>query len=150
MKSETAQFGKEETKDEQIFYFSKGIPGFEEHTEFMMIDLPDAPFAYLQSVKESQISLLITDPFIFFPNYEFDLSERVVEELNLGSSFLIRCIVTLKQDVSQSTINLLAPIVFNLDNHTARQVILHSSEYQSRHLLWSGESESSPDNKAGE
>jgi flagellar assembly factor FliW len=100
-------------------------------------------------MHESQIALLITDPFIFFPDYEFELSEHVIEELELGSSLMIRCILTLNKDISKSTVNLLAPVVFNLENRTAKQVILHSTEYQSRHLLWSKE-EPFLANKAGE
>lgn len=149
MELETAQFGVVDVKEEQIFHFPKGIPGFEEHTEFAVIDLPDSPFSYLQSMHESQIALLITDPFLFFPDYEFELSDHVTEELELGSSVMLRCILTLNKDVSKSTINLLAPVVFNLENNMAKQIILHSTEYRSRHLLWSKE-EHTLANKAGE
>lgn len=149
MELETAQFGVVDVKEEQIFNFPKGIPGFEEYTQFAVIDLPEGPFSYLQSVQESQIALLITDPFIFFPDYEFELSEHVTEELELGSSLMIRCILTLNKEISQSTINLLAPVVFNMENRMAKQVILQSTEYRSRHLLWSKE-EPSLANKAGE
>ncbi|MGN8770370.1 flagellar assembly protein FliW [Paenibacillus barengoltzii] len=145
MELETAQFGTVDVKEEQIFHFPKGIPGFEEHTRFAVIELSDAPFSYLQSLQEKEISLLLTDPFIFFPEYEFDLPESVVEEMKLGASFLIRCIVTLNKDITRSTINLLAPIVFNPENRNARQVILHSSEYQTRHLFWPGKGKDSSD-----
>lgn len=119
-----------------IFIFPKGIPGFEELTKFSVIDIPDTPFSQLQSIEENSISLLITDPFMFYPNYEFDLPPSIVEELELNSNFLIRNIVTTKPVITDSTINLLAPIIFNLDNNQARQVILQSTEYLTRHQLW--------------
>lgn len=149
MELETAQFGVVDVKEEQLFHFPKGIPGFEEYTQFAVIDLPDGPFSYLQSLEESHVALLITDPFIFFPDYEFELSDHAIEELELGTSLMIRCILTLNEDVSKSTINLLAPVVFNLENKKAKQVILHSTEYRSRHLLWSKE-EPTLASKAGE
>lgn len=150
MKVETAQFGLQDVPEAQIFDFPKGIPGFEDHTQFAVIDLPESPFAYLQSLQEAQISLLIADPFIFYPDYEFDLSESVVEEMELNSSLMIRSVVTLQQDTVRSTINLLAPLVFNLDNRSGRQVILHSTEYQSRHPLWVDKAVSTPTDKEGE
>ncbi|MUG23692.1 flagellar assembly protein FliW [Paenibacillus macerans] len=150
MELETAQSGVVEVKDDQIFNFPKGIPGFEDHTSFAVIDLPNSPFTYLQSLKENAVSLLMADPFIFYPDYEFDLPEKVVEELNLGSAFLVRCVLTLNQNIADSTINLLAPIVFNLENRMARQVILHASDYQSRHPLWPDGHTSFAANKEGE
>lgn len=150
MKVETAQFGALEVSDEQVYHFSKGIPGFESHLKFAVIDVAEGPFSYLQSLQESHISLLMTDPFVFYPDYEFDLPESVVEEMELSSDLQIRCIVTIHEDVAKSTINLLAPLVFNLENRSGRQVILHNSEYQSRHPLWVHVQKSTPSEKAGE
>ncbi|WP_106767248.1 flagellar assembly protein FliW [Paenibacillus faecalis] len=150
MKVETAQFGALEVSDEQVYHFSKGIPGFENHSKFAVIDVAEGPFSYLQSLQESHISLLMTDPFVFYPDYEFDLPESVVEEMELSSDLQIRCIVTIHEDVAKSTINLLAPLVFNLENRTGRQVILHNSEYQSRHPLWVYVQKPTPSEKAGE
>ncbi|UNK18070.1 flagellar assembly protein FliW [Paenibacillus sp. N3/727] len=150
MNVETAQFGQLEVPDEQVYHFSKGIPGFESHSTFAVIDVGEGPFSYLQSLQESHISLLMTDPFVFYPNYEFDLPESIVEEMELDSALLIRCIVTINEDAAQSTINLLAPLVFNLENKSARQVILHNSEYQSRHPLWLSGEKPTPSEKAGE
>ncbi|MFC7678564.1 flagellar assembly protein FliW [Paenibacillus sp. GCM10028914] len=149
MNVETAQFGPLDVPEDQIYHFSKGIPGFESHSEFAVIHVAEGPFSYLQSLQDSHISLLMTDPFVFYPNYEFDLPESIVEEMELNSDLMIRSIVTLNENVEKSTINLLAPLVFNLENKSGRQVILHASEYQSRHLLWSG-NETTPSVKAGE
>lgn len=150
MKVETAQFGDVDVPEEQIFMFEKGIPGFEHHTRFALIDIPEGPFAYLQSLEDQHIALLITDPFVFYRDYEFDLPESVVEEMDIESSLMIRNIVTLHRNPEQSTINLLAPLVFNLENYSARQVILHSSNYKPRHPLWPGHEGFVESTKAGE
>lgn len=132
------------------FVFPKGIPGFEELTQFIVVDIPGSPFSQLQSIQEEQISLLITDPFIFYPNYEFDLQPSIIEELELGNNFLIRNIVTTKNKITDSTINLLAPIILNLDNNQARQVILQSTEYLTRHQLWRQDPTEITANQGGE
>ncbi|KOR76289.1 flagellar assembly protein FliW [Paenibacillus solani] len=147
---ETAQFGQIEVPDERIFSFEKGIPGFESHTRFAVIELQEGPFAYLQSLEDSHIALLITEPFMFYKDYEFDLPESVVEEMNIESDLMIRNIVTLNVKPEQCTINLLAPLVFNIANKRGRQVILHSSDYKSRHPLWPERESSSQIEGAGE
>ena len=140
MEITTAQFGKIEITETQIYSFPKGIPGFEEHNQFAIIDMEGTPFSYLQSLVEPEISLLITDPFEFYKNYEFELPTPVVEELKLDNGVQIRNVVTLQEQVQQSTLNLLAPIIFNTESQTARQVILHDTSYTSRHLLWANHS----------
>ncbi|WP_018749982.1 flagellar assembly protein FliW [Paenibacillus sanguinis] len=140
MEIATAQFGSIEVASSQIYSFPKGIPGFEEHHQFAVIDMEDTPFSYLQSLMQPEISLLITDPFVFCKEYEFELPATVKEELELGTEVQIRNIVTLQEQVQQSTMNLLAPLVFNTANNKARQVILHDSPYTSRHLLWGSSS----------
>lgn len=136
MEIETAQFGRIGIADSQIYSFPKGIPGFEEHDQFAIIDIEGTPFSYLQSLVQREISLLITDPFVFYKDYEFELPVSVIEELELGTEIQIRNIVTLQGEMQQSTLNLLAPLVFNTASNVARQVILHDSSYTSRHLLW--------------
>ncbi|MNN83154.1 Flagellar assembly factor FliW [compost metagenome] len=59
-----------------------------------------------------------------------------MDELQIKDSVVIRSIVTIKEQLNQSTLNLLAPIVLNPDNRLGKQVVLHKSEYQSRHPLW--------------
>jgi flagellar assembly factor FliW len=150
MKIETAQFGQVDVPEERIYSFERGIPGFESHTRFAMIELPEGPFAYLQSLEDSHIALLITEPFVFYKDYEFDLPESVVEEMNIESDLMVRNIVTLNTKPEQCTINLLAPLVFNVANKRGRQVILHSSEYKSRHPLWPINEGSIQTEKAGD
>ncbi|GIO35206.1 flagellar assembly factor FliW [Paenibacillus antibioticophila] len=140
MEIETAQFGRIGIADSQIYSFPKGIPGFEEHDRFAIIDIEGTPFSYLQSLVQREISLLITDPFLFYKDYEFELPVSVIEELELGTEIQIRNIVTLQGEMQQSTLNLLAPLVFNTASNIARQVILHDSPYTSRHLLWGSSS----------
>lgn len=133
---ETPSSVTEDFSENLIFHFTKGIPGFDQVKDFAFIPFPEGPFAYLQSVEHEDISLVIADPFVFYPNYQFELADHVVEELSLQSNLLVRCVVTMNKDVGKSTLNLLAPIVLNLEMRSGRQVILQQSPYQTRHPLW--------------
>ena len=140
---ETLALGKLDVQNEQIYQFPKGIPGFDDENEFAMITLEEGPFSYLQSLKDTRISFLISDPFVFYPAYEFELPESDAEELGITESVIVRCIVTINEQtqIDLTTINLLAPIVLNPLNKQGKQVVLHNSPYRTKHLLWPDKSE---------
>jgi flagellar assembly factor FliW len=133
---ETSAWGTIEIHEETVYHFPKGIPGFEEELDFALINLEESQFAQLQSLKTANLSFLLTDPFVFYPQYEFDLPDNDVEELEIQESVVIRSIVTIREPLNQSTLNLLAPIVLNPDKRVGKQVVLHKSPYITRHLLW--------------
>lgn len=132
---ETLSMGRLEVNDEQVYHFSKGIPGFDEETDFALIALNDSPFWVLQSLKVQGLSFLLADPFVFYPSYEFELPDDEAEELGIDSEVLVRCIVTLKEQVEASTINLLAPIVMNPSGQTGKQIVIHRTPYHTKHSL---------------
>jgi flagellar assembly factor FliW len=135
---ETASWGSLELTDEQIFRFDKGIPGFEEFKKFALIVIDDGPFSYLQSVEDKNISFMLADPFVFYPNYEFELPDEEALELGINGQIFIRSMLTLQKPLEDSTVNLLAPLVLNPANGKAKQVVLHQTVYQTRHPLWRG------------
>ncbi|WP_342563312.1 flagellar assembly protein FliW [Paenibacillus sp. FSL R7-0345] len=136
MIKETATMGTLDISEDQIYFFPKGIPGFEEETEFAVIEVEGGKFSYLQSLKTDSLSFLLTDPFLFYPEYEFEFPDKDAEELEIKDAFLVRAIVTVREQLEQSTINLLAPIVLNPLNRTGKQIVLVKSQYQVRQQLW--------------
>lgn len=132
---ETLSMGKLEVNEDQIYHFTKGIPGFEEETDFALINMSESSFWVLQSLKEQGLSFLLGDPFVFYPSYEFELPDDEAEELGIELDVLVRCIITLKEQIEASTINLLAPIVLNPVGRTGKQIVLHRSPYHTKHNL---------------
>jgi flagellar assembly factor FliW len=145
---QTLSSGELHIAEEDIYLFPNGIPGFEDETKFAVIAMEEGPFSYLQSLKNAELSFLVSDPFIFFPEYEFELPDEDTEELEIRDGILVRCIVTIKEQVEQTTMNLLAPIVLNSINQLGRQTVLHNSPYLTKHLLWSDQPTKT--NKGGE
>ncbi|MEK8216603.1 flagellar assembly protein FliW [Paenibacillus sp. FSL L8-0463] len=132
---ETLSWGRLEVSEEQIYHFPKGLPGFDEETKFALIAMEEAPFWYLQSLSDQGLSFLLGDPFAFYPTYEFELPDEEAEELAIGSDVVVRCIITLKEQTEQSTLNLLAPVVLNPSERLGKQVVLHRSPYHTKHSL---------------
>ncbi|WP_310830512.1 flagellar assembly protein FliW [Paenibacillus pedocola] len=145
---DTLSWGEVEVNSEQVFHFPKGIPGFEEESEFALISIEDHSFWYLQSTKEKSLSFLLSDPFLFYPSYEFDLPDDEAEELEIQSQLIVRCVITLKDKVEETTINLLAPLVFNPELGVGKQIVLHNSPYHTKHSLLTVEP--NVDGKAGD
>ena len=139
-KVSTARFGEIEIEEEKVIQFSAGIPAFEEEQEFVIIPYDEeSPFVFLQSLQTAELAFLMTSPFVFFPEYQFEIDDDSIEVLGIKKEedLLIYTLLTLLgKDIKQMTANLLAPIVINQQNHQAKQIILEKSEYKTKHLLF--------------
>ena len=139
MKIESIRFGEIEVEEEQILHFSNGIPGFLDEKAFVHIpyDL-ESPFSFLQSTTEANLSFLLVDPFAFFTDYEFIIEDGVTKELGLSleNPPQVFLIASVKEKLTDMTVNLLAPIVLNGVNRTGKQLILDKPEYSIRHRLF--------------
>ena len=130
----TEHLGNIEYSENDILTFAHGIPGFEDEKQFILIPAEDIefPFSYLQSVQSADLAFIVTDPFLFVENYDFELSSSDATSLNVKSDedladISVLSIVTIPNDVDQTTINIMAPIVINHEAKVGRQVLL--SEY---------------------
>jgi len=136
----STQLGDIEVSEEKIIGFPHGLPGFPAEKAFAFLPYQiDSPFAYLQSVVEPKLIFLVVDPFAFFKDYEFQLRDEITQELGLLASNLpqIINIVSVPGKTEEMTANLLAPIVINVQNSKAMQVILEKTTYTTRHRLFS-------------
>lgn len=136
MMIETSMWGTIDVPDEQIYTFEKGIPGFDEEHRFALIYEQDSPFVYMQSLTQETLAFVVTDPFLYYPDYEFELPDSEAEELKIEDALLIKCIITLKDNIEESSLNLLAPLVFNPNKRLGKQVVLHQTPYRTGHRLW--------------
>lgn len=136
MKVNTRLFGEISVEENNIVRFSQVIPGFENLYQFVIIQ-PDEqiPFSYLQCLDDGDVSFIVTDPFLAYPDYDFVLTNEVLESLSIKSEhdIMIRSIVNFTQ--TEPTINLLAPLVININSKLGKQIILHDSNYTVRHKL---------------
>lgn len=133
MKINTLRFGEVEIEDARIFNFEMPIIGFNELRKFVILDLnKDNFFKWLQSVEDPALAFPIVSVFSMDVDYTFDLSDEAVEKLKINNveDILVMNIASIPQDNPQgTTINLLAPIIFNLKENTAGQIILSGSGY---------------------
>ncbi|MCK6258677.1 flagellar assembly protein FliW [Fictibacillus sp. KIGAM418] len=137
MKIESKFHGLLEIQQEDIITFENGIPGFEEEKKFIIMPFEDTPFNILQSVITNELAFITTDPFLFFKDYEFTLSENVIEALKVEQreDLFLLAIITLQDSIESSTANLQAPVIINKKTNTGKQVVLHDENYTTKHSL---------------
>jgi len=136
----TVRFGEIEVEEDKIVHFEAGIPAFEEEHEFLIIPYDEeSPYVFLQSLTTPDLAFLMTIPFVFFPDYEFEIDDETLEKLGIRDQeeLLIYALITLPGGrVEDMTANLMAPVVINTTNMQARQVVLDRSRYTTKHRLF--------------
>lgn len=140
MKLNTIKFGEVEVDESLAFSFLDPILGYEYIKRYVLIDYnPDSPFKWLQAVEDLSVAFPVTIPAMFGIDYTFTIPEEQAKALGLNS---IEDILTLNivniptSHPEQSTVNLLGPIVININNKNAIQMILQDDRYSVRHKLF--------------
>jgi flagellar assembly factor FliW len=133
-----------EVPDEAVIRFPAGVPGFEEYTEYALIEDPEYhPFCWLQALHEPVVRFLLIDPWLAKPDYEIELNDQDLAQLGLGADDrpLVLCILSVRDDdVATATANLRAPVVINQRGGLGAQVILADERYPLRQPVFQGDS----------
>ena len=133
MKIETLRFGEIDIEEARIFDFVLPIIGFDKLKKFVILEpTKDNLFKWLQSVEDPALAFQIISVSALDYDYTIDIADNVIEALGITSveSVLVMNITSIPQnDPSGTTINLLAPLIFNIDNQKAGQVVLSGSGY---------------------
>ena len=142
MKYETARFGSLEIQGQDILVFPDALYGFDQEKEFALLPLDptiESPMEWLQSLTSRELAFIVTDPFLFIPEYKMVLSDSEQTQLGIESmeSVVVRVIVTIPKVHTEMTANLVAPIVINQKKGLAKQVVLTNAEYDTKHSLMS-------------
>jgi len=140
----TRDFGKIEIAQSDIISFKAGIPGFENLEDFVLLPLADeSPFIIMQSVSDPDVAFVTVEPGNLIQDYEFEISDKAEKELKIESisNLLILNIITLKNQIKDSTANLSAPIVINLEEKLGKQIILDDQRYQVRFKVFAAAEE---------
>ena len=149
MKVSTSRFGILDIPDNEIIQFSDGLYGFEKETEFALLPFNpnvESPMEWMQSLKSSHLAFVLTDPYLYLQDYKLKLSEedKKLVQLEDEEPFLTRAIVTIPENYLEMTVNLIAPLIINKDKGVAKQFVLTSMDYDTRHYLLPEEMRNAP------
>ena len=136
----TSRFGEIEVDEKKIVRFKNGIPAFEDEHEFIILPYEEeSPYYFMQSLKSPDLAFLLTIPFLFFPDYSFELDDESIKELDIQNQenvFYYSMVTIPNGSIRYMTANLVAPIVLNGANMQAKQVVLEKSNYTTKHRLF--------------
>lgn len=135
---ETKYLGEVEIDKSKILTFQSGLPGFVDEKEFVLLNFPENElFQILQSVNNINLAFIVTNPYEYYSDYEIKLDTQIRENLKIKqtSDVLVLAVVTLKDTIYKSTMNLKAPLIINQELKYGKQYILNDQTYSMKTLL---------------
>lgn len=136
MEIQTSRFGRLDVDDERIITVPNGLLGFPSFTRYALIQSgQEQYFLWLQSVDEPSLAFLVTDPSLFFKEYQVPVWKETAQELQLADPAALQVFVICNKVGEWLTGNLLGPLLVNAQNHLAQQVVLTEKKWTTRQPL---------------
>ncbi|MGD0766770.1 MAG: flagellar assembly protein FliW [Tepidisphaeraceae bacterium] len=136
MEIDTSRFGAISVDDQRLMTFPRGLLGFPNHQRFALIQTGQGNyFFWLQSVDDPNLAFVVTDPTIFFKDYEVPMREETLGDLAFSDLKFAQVFVICNKIGDWLTGNLLGPIIVNSDNRIAQQVVLTEKKWTTRQPL---------------
>lgn len=132
----TKEHGDLEVDEKELLQFPHGLYGFEDFKRFVLLEGgKQSPFMWLQCADSREPRFVVTDPNRFVSGYRVPPAEAApLVGLESEGSLRILAITTVTAGAKEVYVNLKCPIVVNLRDHVAAQVIL-DEEYPLRFYL---------------
>ena len=136
----TERFGEGAYTSEDVLFFPRGIPAFEDKHNWILAGTDDSAIKWLQSLDDGELALPVTSPDAIQSDYNARIPEddlTLVGSVNPADLALLIVVSIPEAAPWDMTANLRAPILINLKSHKAVQVIALNEEYPVRHVVFS-------------
>ena len=125
----TLQFGEIEIEEDKILNFPKGLIGFDNCKNFVLISDEDLePFQWLICIDEGneEIGFPLLPPFLIVQDYMKNLPKEIRQEFEKGEDCPLNIlnVITIKGNNDEMTVNLRGPVLIDVDKKEGRQIIL--------------------------
>lgn len=111
------------------FEVKSPILGFES-VRTVKLEKIDDLFMKLENAHADMPTFTLVNPFLLREyDFEVPLATKLLLDLKEDTNLLVLNIMIIHTPLENSTINFLAPVIFNFDNKTMGQVILESNRY---------------------
>jgi flagellar assembly factor FliW len=135
----TTRFGDILIEEDRVIHFPEGLLGFPEQKTFIIQQhKPESPFYWLQSVEVPYLAFVIINPFLGEKDYLKELppsDQSYFAGIEDGHTLALALVTIKPESVPPLTMNLVGPLIIDLENRTGRQVVLSSTRYSCRHPL---------------
>ena len=140
----TKAYGEIQVAEDSAIHFKREILGFENNRYYYLIEMGDLPnFYWLQSKEESELAFIVVNPRLFKPDYKLEVDDidKGLLEIEEGNDLIDFVIVNIPEDINKMTMNLLGPIVINVNKRIAIQGISLNNDYGTKVRIFSMEEE---------
>ncbi len=132
----TSRFGQLDVNAERLIEFPDGILGFPDQSQYALIQTgTDSGFYWLQSVCTADLAFVVCDPRLFVADYQVPVKLEDLEGIELTSVQNAQIFVIVNKVSDLLTGNMQGPLVVNVRNRKARQLVLSDKRYSTRHPL---------------
>jgi flagellar assembly factor FliW len=141
VKFDTTRFGTVDVPEDRIITMSKGMMGFPENKRFCIIQhKEDSPFFWYQSVDDPALAFVITNPWLFKPDYkvDLDLASQTMGWEDDGKDVPVECYVLVtipKGSPEKMTANFVGPLIINTKTREGVQIVLSDESYSLKYPL---------------
>lgn len=138
----TKVFGEVEITEDKIITFPGGIIGFPDLQRFTLLHDEEqgvsAGIRWLQSLDEPGFAMPVMDPLVVKPDYDPMVDDELLAGIGeiTPDNLLVLVTVKVPSDLTQMSVNLQGPIVINVDERKACQIIVDSSKYPVRFPIY--------------
>lgn len=138
----TKVFGEVEITDDKIITFPGGIIGFPELRRFTLLHNEErgvsAGIRWLQSLEEPGFAMPVMDPLVVKEDYNPEIDDELLSGIGgiTPDNLLVLVTVRVPSDLSQMSVNLQGPIVINVDERKACQIIVDTDIYPVRFPIY--------------
>lgn len=137
MQVRSSRFGELDIEASRALNFPQSILGFPDSSTYVVIEVEDTPYIWLQSADEPDVAFLATSAFLFFPDYDLELGDDEQQALEVEDASQLEVLTLLTvhragETPETITANLLGPIVVNTANRQALQLVLDNPNYTTR------------------
>jgi len=139
MDIESTRFGTFSVRDDLVLTFSDGLIGLPGERYVLVAKDEGSPFYWLHSAENAEVAVPVTNPWLFFSDYEVRVTDEDADLLGLTSpeEADIFCVVRAASELEDFTVNLAAPVIIHRANRLGRQIINDAGGYSVRHHLFS-------------
>lgn len=138
MKIQTKIFGEINIDDEKIIHLENGLIDFPYFQDFALLFEKDNNSEHvtrwLQSMQDGNFAIRVMDPLCVLDDYDPLIDEDQLAPLGTFSpdDLLVLVIFTIPAEATRMTVNTKEPILINVQNNKACQVIAENEEYEVR------------------
>lgn len=136
IKLKSTRFGEMEIPVSSVITFPFGLIGFPDAHRFTMLDY-NPPFSWLHAIDQIDLAFVVVNGAEFGEGYKFSVpyGDRDIDLVE-GDDIAIINLVSVRTDPTMTTVNLKAPVIVNLKNMKARQIVLDDQRFPTRLPLW--------------